>query len=59
LGKFAQPFFLVAARPSQQRLGLSLYIAYETARAHGGSVDVTSDQEETRFTFRMPLAQTF
>ncbi|MBM1173861.1 GAF domain-containing sensor histidine kinase [Microvirga arabica] len=52
-----QPFFRVAARPSQQGLGLGLYIACEIARAHGGSLDVTSDQEETRFTFRMPLAQ--
>ena len=59
LERLFQPFFRVTARPSQQGLGLGLYIASEIARAHGGSLDVTSDQEETRFTFRMPLAQTF
>ena len=51
-----QPFFRVAARPSQQGLGLGLYIASEIAKAHGGSLSVTSDKSETRFTFRMPLA---
>ncbi|MGF9764527.1 GAF domain-containing sensor histidine kinase [Microvirga sp. 0TCS3.31] len=57
LERLFQPFFRVAARPSQQGLGLGLYIASEIAKAHGGSLDVTSNQEETRFTFRMPLAQ--
>jgi signal transduction histidine kinase len=55
LKRLFQPFFRVAARPSQQGLGLGLYIACEIARAHGGSLDVTSDREETRFTFKMPL----
>jgi sigma-B regulation protein RsbU (phosphoserine phosphatase) len=50
------PFFRVAVRPSQQGLGLGLYIASEVARAHGGELDVTSTPEETRFSFRMPLA---
>jgi signal transduction histidine kinase len=58
LERLFQPFFRVAVRPSQQGLGLGLYIAYEIARAHGGSLDVTSDPTETRFTFRMPLLQT-
>lgn len=55
LERLFQPFFRVAARPSQQGLGLGLYIACEIARAHGGSLDVTSDKTETRFTFQMPL----
>ncbi|WP_262297172.1 GAF domain-containing sensor histidine kinase [Microvirga sesbaniae] len=59
LKRLFQPFFRVAARPSQQGLGLGLYIACEIARAHGGSLDVTSDQNETRFTFKMPLVQAF
>ena len=41
-----------------QGLGLGLYIASEIARAHGGRIDVTSSPDETRFTFRMPLAGT-
>ena len=48
-----QPFFRAEARPSRQGLGLGLYIASEIARAHGGSLEVTSTEEETRFTFTM------
>lgn len=59
LERLFQPFFRVAVRPSQQGLGLGLYIASEIARAHGGSLSVTSDHEETRFTFRMPLVRGF
>lgn len=50
-----QPFARASARPSQQGLGLGLYIASEIARAHGGTLDVSSTPEETRFTFRMRL----
>jgi len=51
------PFFRREARPGQQGLGLGLYIASEIARVHGGTLDVSSTVEETRFTFRMPLFQ--
>jgi len=51
-----QPFFRASVRPSQEGLGLGLYIASEIARAHGGDLTVRSTTEETRFTFRMPLA---
>ena len=37
-------------------LGLGLYISSEIARAHSGTLDVTSTPAETRFTLRMPLA---
>jgi signal transduction histidine kinase len=50
-----QPFHRVSAQKTHQGLGLGLYIASEIARAHDGTIDVTSSPEETRFTFRMPL----
>jgi len=48
-----QPFF--RGQGSHQGLGLGLYIAAEIARAHGGMLEVSSDESETRFTFGMPL----
>lgn len=55
LERLFEPFFRADVRPSQQGLGLGLYIVSEIARAHQGSIDVESDISETRFTFRMPL----
>ena len=51
-----QPFYRGAVKQTLQGLGLGLYIASEIARAHGGTLDVNSSVEETRFTFRMPVA---
>ena len=51
-----KPFFRAQVRPSQQGLGLGLYIAAQIARAHGGTLTVTSSAEETCFIFRMPIA---
>jgi signal transduction histidine kinase len=48
------PFARGELRASQQGLGLGLYIASEVARVHGGALTVTSTEEATRFTFRMP-----
>jgi signal transduction histidine kinase len=53
--KLFEPFERGAVRPSQQGLGLGLYIASEIAHAHGGALSVASSPKETRFTFRMPL----
>ena len=50
-----EPFERGAVKPSQQGLGLGLYIASEIARAHGGTLTATSSIEETRFTFQMPV----
>ncbi|WP_159014079.1 sensor histidine kinase KdpD [Acidisoma sp. S159] len=50
-----QPFYRNSLRPTQQGLGLGLYIASMIAQAHGGRLDVTSTPAETRFTFRMPV----
>jgi signal transduction histidine kinase len=52
-----QPFQRGAVQPNQQGLGLGLFIASQIARAHGGTLDVLSTADETRFTFRMPLAR--
>jgi sigma-B regulation protein RsbU (phosphoserine phosphatase) len=49
------PFSRVEVRPSQEGLGLGLFIASEIARAHGGTIDVTSTPELTCFTLKMPL----
>jgi signal transduction histidine kinase len=51
-----QPFTRASAHSSEQGLGLGLYIAAEIARAHAGTLRFTSTAEETRFTFRMPVA---
>lgn len=35
--------------------GLGLYIVSEIARAHGGEISLISTEDETRFTFKMPI----
>lgn len=50
-----EPFYRNSATNSREGLGLGLYIASEIAKAHGGSLSVTSEEQETRFTFRMPM----
>jgi signal transduction histidine kinase len=51
-----QPFYRGNVKHSLQGLGLGLYIASQIARAHGGTLDVNSSANETRFTFRMPTS---
>jgi signal transduction histidine kinase len=55
LGRMFQPFARGAVRPSQAGLGLGLFIASEIARAHDGTLTVTSSDVETCFRFRMPI----
>ena len=53
-----EPFYRGNANNSTvQGLGLGLYISSQIASAHGGRIDVSSNQDETRFTFRMPLRE--
>ncbi len=56
MGKLFQPFSRGDVRSSLQGLGLGLYICAQVAAAHGASLDVTSEDGETTFTFTMPLA---
>ncbi|RYZ94271.1 MAG: HAMP domain-containing histidine kinase [Sphingobacteriaceae bacterium] len=51
-----QPFSRGEVVPSQQGLGLGLYIASEIVRAHGGTLNVTSTDEQTCFTFKLPAS---
>lgn len=50
-----QPFVRGAAGNSRSGLGLGLFIVSEIAKAHGGTMAVSSSDDETRFTFTMPL----
>ncbi|MDN3596052.1 GAF domain-containing sensor histidine kinase [Zunongwangia endophytica] len=52
-----KPFFKSKAQSNENGLGLGLYIASEIAKAHNGSLDMESENGETCFTFKMPLAQ--
>jgi signal transduction histidine kinase len=53
--KLFEPFARGSAKPGQQGLGLGLYIADEIAKAHRGSLSVTSVDGQTCFTFKMPI----
>lgn len=51
-----EPFTRAEHHHGQQGLGLGLYIANEIAQAHGGVLEVTSDEAQTCFTFTMPVS---
>ncbi len=54
MSRLFQPFVRGAVIKDQQGLGLGLYIASEIARAHGGTLGVTSDSRATSFTLSIP-----
>jgi signal transduction histidine kinase len=56
LDNLFQPFFRGNGPHSQQGLGLGLFIAAQIAQAHGGTLEASSCEQLTRFTFRMPAA---
>lgn len=55
MDRLFQPFHRMPEPDCQQGLGLGLYIVSEIARAHGGTIEVTSSPQQTCFRFRMPL----
>lgn len=56
MDRLFQPFFRggTSAASQQHGLGFGLHIASEIAKAHGGTLSVTSSGEKTCFEFRMP-----
>jgi signal transduction histidine kinase len=55
VARLFQPFSRSKSDTHQSGLGLGLYIAAEIAKAHGGTLELSSSNESgTRFTFRMP-----
>jgi signal transduction histidine kinase len=54
LERIFEPFYRAAAGDRSQGLGIGLYIASEIARAHGGTLSVSSDATKTRFTLTVP-----
>jgi phosphoserine phosphatase RsbU/P len=55
LERLFRPFYRNTVGSDREGLGLGLYIAHAIATAHGGSLTVESTEDETRFTFRMPI----
>ena len=55
LEKLFRPFFRGTVRASREGLGLGLYICAEIAKAHGGTISVTSARGTTAFTLSMPI----
>lgn len=56
IARLFQPFSRDADQSAQPGLGLGLYIAAEIARAHRGTLQVTSSTDAgTHFIFRMPV----
>ena len=56
IGRIFEPFYRPLTGADKEGLGLGLYIAAAIARAHQGTLDVTSNGVDTRFVLRMPAS---
>lgn len=54
LPRLFQPFFRGNDTAGRQGLGLGLHISSEIAKAHGGTLTVSSSDERTTFLLRIP-----
>jgi signal transduction histidine kinase len=54
ISRLFQPYWRGTTGSPQGGLGLGLYIAAEIARSHGGTLDVSSSEAGTTFTFTLP-----
>ncbi|MCZ2496088.1 sensor histidine kinase [Xylophilus sp. Kf1] len=57
LAKVFEPFWRPATSAPGGGLGLGLYICWEIAQAHGGTMQVVSNSECTRFSALLPIAR--
>lgn len=48
------PFERREDSPNREGLGLGHFIASEIAKGHGSTLEVSSDDDQTVFTFKMP-----
>jgi signal transduction histidine kinase len=56
IDKICEPFWRQSTTGNREGLGLGLYICSQIVRAHGGTLSVTSNEENgTHFTARLPL----
>ena len=58
LQRLFHPFSRGSGQKHQEGLGLGLYIAYQIAAAHNGTLSVDSTPASTTFTFSMPAGST-
>lgn len=54
IAQLFKPFWRATAHTPSEGLGLGLFIVAEIARSHGGRLDVSCADDETRFTFTLP-----
>lgn len=59
MSRLFQPFSRGEVKPGQDGLGLGLFISAEIAKAHNGTLEVSSTDEETCFTLFIPATTGF